>query len=525
MSLWPRTRRNERSASSMPAAIQRFFMEPSFHLVTRPVVRLAIEIIDSMQFVVVSVPANVPPTPSRRTVNMSSSPSRSEAAASGWSASSSLARLLAAASPLAASGWAKMRASRLSVTSARSLGRYPSMFRLLCKTHLWTWAASPNTFLMPAARALAPSMTQSTPESVQSPRATRSLNRAVTTVLFSVSPSQSPTGTLVPSEVITRHTTTHEPATSSPSIMRTATSRSDRFRAINSPMALAVAVTKRRETAELDIDFERASSSSPTGSATSPWRRVATPASMRSTTSELSRSAELNAFQVSSSISPPVVVRPLGRSVLTRRPPSTTEPLVVPCQLPVRSSAPILACFGPMTSANSACIIWCITTNPVADAKANNPSLIAPATSARAIVAPSGRSANRAASSASATPTTATFFFTVVPLLFGCLGGRPIPTIWQVSGGGPPPYFNNVRDNVRSTATCAETSTALAITNGQSTPPWSGSPDKRHHARQRLSSHPSNGTSQAHGHFMNTPISPTGPSVWRQLLRVSQMSG
>jgi hypothetical protein len=32
--------------------------------------------------------------------------------------------------------------------------------------------------------------------------------------------------------------------------------------------------------------------------------------------------------------------------------------------------------------------------------------------------------------------------------LFGCLGGRPIPTIWQVSGGGPPIHFNNVRDNV-----------------------------------------------------------------------------
>ena len=88
----------------MPAAIQRFFIEPSFHLVTRLVVRLAIEIIDSMQLVVVSVLANVPPTPRRRTVNMSSSPSRNEAAASGWSASSSLARLLAAASPLAASG-------------------------------------------------------------------------------------------------------------------------------------------------------------------------------------------------------------------------------------------------------------------------------------------------------------------------------------------------------------------------------------------------------------------------------------
>ncbi len=50
----------------MPAATQRFFMEPSFHFVTLRVVRLAIEIIDSMQLVVVSVAANVPPTPTLR---------------------------------------------------------------------------------------------------------------------------------------------------------------------------------------------------------------------------------------------------------------------------------------------------------------------------------------------------------------------------------------------------------------------------------------------------------------------------
>jgi len=39
MSLQPFTRQKERSASSMSAAIQRFFMEPYFHLVTRLVVR------------------------------------------------------------------------------------------------------------------------------------------------------------------------------------------------------------------------------------------------------------------------------------------------------------------------------------------------------------------------------------------------------------------------------------------------------------------------------------------------------
>jgi hypothetical protein len=56
------------------------FVESSSYLVTRPVVRSAIEIIDSMQLLVGCVVASVLPTPRRRTVNMSSSPSRNEAA-------------------------------------------------------------------------------------------------------------------------------------------------------------------------------------------------------------------------------------------------------------------------------------------------------------------------------------------------------------------------------------------------------------------------------------------------------------
>ena len=80
---------------------------------------------------------------------------------------------------------------------------------------------------------------------------------------------------------------------------------------------------------------------------------------------------------------------------------------------------------------SSASIIWGITTRPVAEAKANRPSLIAPATSARATVASSGRSATRAASSASATFTTATFFFTVVPFLKGFL---VVPDPYQLAG-------------------------------------------------------------------------------------------
>jgi hypothetical protein len=32
--------------------------------------------------------------------------------------------------------------------------------------------------------------------------------------------------------------------------------------------------------------------------------------------------------------------------------------------------------------------------------------------------------------------------------LLGVLVDARIPTIWQVSGGGPPPYFNKLGDNV-----------------------------------------------------------------------------
>ena len=86
---------------------------------------------------------------------------------------------------------------------------------------------------------------------------------------------------------------------------------------------------------------------------------------------------------------------------------------------------------GPIRPSSSASIIWCMTTSPVAEANAISPSLIAPATSARATVASTGRSATRAASSASATVTTATFFFTVVPFLMGYL---VVPDPYQLAG-------------------------------------------------------------------------------------------
>src|ERR1700739_3165595 len=81
--LWPLMRRKDRSALSIPAAVQRSTIWPSRQRVTLRLVVRAIEIIDSMGLLVVRVLARRPSMPSRATVNISSSPSRSDAAALG----------------------------------------------------------------------------------------------------------------------------------------------------------------------------------------------------------------------------------------------------------------------------------------------------------------------------------------------------------------------------------------------------------------------------------------------------------
>jgi len=144
---------------------------------------------------------------------------------------------------------------------------------------------------------------------------------------------------------------------------------------------------------------------------------------MRSTTSWLSRSSEGNAAQVSRAISVPSVLRPRGRVALTLRPPSTTEPVVLPWRLPAR--ALIRACLGPRRSASSASIICCITTSPVAEVNASRPSLMAPATSARSTLASSGRFTRRAAARAAAADSATVM--TGIVLHCGRLAGHPIP--------------------------------------------------------------------------------------------------
>src|SRR6266498_2282588 len=154
-----------------------------------------------------------------------------------------------------------------------------------------TSALAPKTSRTPAASALAPSMTTSSPSSTFRPRSTRSASSERTTVLFSVEPSHSPIGTLVPSAPMASATTTQRSLRCSPSSISTLMSRSVRSRASNSASAVSVSRTNRRETADLLVDLAVVSTCSPTGSATRACRRVATPASIRSSTTALSWSS------------------------------------------------------------------------------------------------------------------------------------------------------------------------------------------------------------------------------------------
>ena len=105
-------------------------------------------------------------------------------------------------------------------------------------------------------------------------------------------PSHSPTGFLVPSAVMASATTTHRSAMCSPSIISTWMSSPAKSRAISSASAVSVCLTNRRDTAERDTDFCLPCTWSPTGSAMRACRRVATPASIRSITTRVSRSSE-----------------------------------------------------------------------------------------------------------------------------------------------------------------------------------------------------------------------------------------
>jgi hypothetical protein len=89
---------------------------------------------------------------------------------------------------------------------------------------------------------------------------------ALTTVAFSVEPSTTPRGILVPSMVIPNATTQRCSAKWTPSINRATRSSSERSALIISSSARSVICTNRRLTAERDVERAEASTATPTGS-------------------------------------------------------------------------------------------------------------------------------------------------------------------------------------------------------------------------------------------------------------------
>jgi hypothetical protein len=78
--------RNCRSASSIPAAVQRSAISPDCQRLTLGLVRRTHSIIDSHGFVEASVRFNEPVMPRRATVSVSASPSRSDPCRAGMAA-------------------------------------------------------------------------------------------------------------------------------------------------------------------------------------------------------------------------------------------------------------------------------------------------------------------------------------------------------------------------------------------------------------------------------------------------------
>ncbi len=142
-------------------------------------------------------------------------------------------------------------------------------------------------------------------------------------------------------------------------------------------------------------------------------------------------------------------LRARGRLTLTRRPPSTTEPGAEAWRVAVRSA--ILACLGPTLVVSSSSIISAITRRPTATLMASSPSRAAPATSASCRRSSSDSSDSSVASSRSTRHSLDTVLLTAVPFQSVFLAERPTPTTRQVSGGGPPPHFNKIWDNLWAT--------------------------------------------------------------------------
>ena len=98
---------------------------------------------------------------------------------------------------------------------------------------------------------------------VSRPRSRSPISRSVTSVVFSVEPSTSASGCLVPSMPIPSATTHRCSPKCTPSIINATRSSPDRSAASSSASAVSVAATNRRETADLLVAVAACSTCSP----------------------------------------------------------------------------------------------------------------------------------------------------------------------------------------------------------------------------------------------------------------------
>ena len=98
------------------------------------------------------------------------------------------------------------------------------------------------------------------------PRSRSPTSRPRTRVVFSVDPSTTASGCLIPSMPMPKATTHRWSAKWTPSIMIATRSSPDRSAASRSASAVSVIATNFRDTADLLVDFASASTCSPTGS-------------------------------------------------------------------------------------------------------------------------------------------------------------------------------------------------------------------------------------------------------------------
>ncbi len=113
-------------------------------------------------------------------------------------------------------------------------------------------------------------------------------------VVISVEPSTSASGCLVPSASTPRATTHRCSPKCTPSTINATSSSSPRGRASRSANAVSVAAMNLRDTADLLVAVAAASTPRPTGSRPTPYRRVDSPASIRSIAIRLNTSMEEN---------------------------------------------------------------------------------------------------------------------------------------------------------------------------------------------------------------------------------------